>query len=158
MPLHLVTDRTQADVDLVHALNQKKWADLTEEERNYFLYADVVKGAYNHTDLIRVETAVQFLANELNELGFPVWVNVKTNWTRWDIPTGPVMVRYLHNLQTLRNAVEAFKTLSEPLPSDMAHLTFEDANRIERLLQVIEQWVTDMRNNKTYTGELFCGE
>lgn len=158
MPLHLVTDRTQADVDYVNSLNRKNWADMTTEERNYFLYADVVKGAYNDTDLNRVEAAVEALANELTGIGYPVSVSVKTDWLRWTIPTVPQMQRYLGNLQTLQNAVEVFETLSEPLPSDMAHLTFEDANRIERLLQVIEQWVTGMQNNKTYSGELFCGE
>ena len=157
MALNLITDRTQADVERIRALLQKPWSEFSQEERDEWLY-NRLKGAYNYTDLNRVEEAVETLTKALGDLGFPLALTIKTNWNLWDIPTGPVMIRYLQNLQRLRSAVNVFATITPELPTTMEHLTFESANRIEEVLERIDGWVTGMEKNRRYTGEVFCGE
>lgn len=157
MPLTLVTDRTQADVDRLLYLRKKQWAGMSETERAEWL-SDSAKGGYNFTDLNRVEAAVELLASELTELGFSVPVSVKADWNQWDIPSVSAMDCYIRNLAILRNAVNVFRTITVVPPTTMQHLDFNGANRIERMLQQIEGWIIDMQNNRRYTGESFCGE
>lgn len=157
MALTFVTNRTHADVDRLQELRRKRWSELTSEEQSQWL-SEGVKGAYNAVDFNRVETAVQTLASELTELGFPVSVITKTNWLLRDIPTEPLMIRYLQNVERIRNAVEVFAEITPEPPASMQHLDYDGANRIEQVLQGVEQWTNGMRNDRRYTGESFCGE
>ena len=157
MALVFVTDRTQADIDYLRRLRAKPWSEMKDEEEADWNSASL-KGAYNYTDLNRVETAVATLASELTGLGFPVFVNTKTNWNLWDVPTAPVMLRYLQNLIILQNAVDVFAGLTPTLPPEMKNLDFDGANRIEQMLQTIDGWIIGMKNNTKYSGEYFCGE
>lgn len=72
----LITDRTQADVDAVKALRTKRLSDMTEEERTAWLSG--MKGAYNAADLNRVQEAVEEIAQQLAENGYPVSVQRPT--------------------------------------------------------------------------------
>lgn len=54
--LNLIYDRTQADVARIKNLNAKGWANMTADEKAYYL-SGVVKGAYNAADINRVSTA-----------------------------------------------------------------------------------------------------
>ena len=63
--LNLITDRTQADVDCVRQLAAKGWAAMTAEERA--AWNGGLKGAYNASDLNRVGSAVEYVANRLRE-------------------------------------------------------------------------------------------
>ncbi len=68
----LVTDRTQADVDTLRAKIQR---GLTPEELAEFLKAGD-KGAYNYTDLNRVNAACVYLRDELKKYGYTVDVQL----------------------------------------------------------------------------------
>ena len=118
----------------------------------------MIKGAYNYEDLNRVEYAVELLAEMLSNMGYSAAVSVKTDWDHWDIPTVSTMERYIKNLNALRNAVSLFKTITTTPPTSMQHLTFDSANRIERLLQQIEAWIMGIQSSTKYTGEASCGE
>ena len=157
MALQLVTDRTQADVDDLKILHSKGYSAMTAAEKTLW-NSGTMKGAYNFSDLNRVETAVSELALVLSELGFPTTVEVKTDWSLSAIPTVQAMARYLGNLNTLRSAVNVFSEITPELPTDMQHLNFDGANRIEQMLQRIEQWAIHMQSERKYSGELFCGE
>ena len=92
---------------------------------------EAAKGAYNYTDLNRVETAVAELAETL-ELALVT----KTNWTLWDVPVVSDMERYLGNVVAIRDACPG-ETEFPTLPSSMDGLTYEGANSIEKVLMLV---------------------
>lgn len=91
------------------------------------------KGAYNCTDLNRVEKTVADLS-----VFFGMGLKTKTDWSLWDIPTSTEMSRYLNNIVAIRDAaLGRDDTLEFPeLPTNMARLTWETANNIEKTLYV----------------------
>ena len=96
----------------------------------YVPYTEIVptlttKGAYNYSDLNRVERAVKEIS-DTRRLG----LTTKTDWTMWDIPRKSDMKRYLDNIKTI-----AFVIGSDiELPDSMDKLTYEGANNIEKVL------------------------
>jgi hypothetical protein len=86
------------------------------------------KGAYNYSDLNRVEMVVEELSERWN-LG----LETKTDWAMWDIPTEADMWRFKRNLDTI-----ATERIGKPalvgISYDLSQLTYEDANRIESFL------------------------
>lgn len=92
---------------------------------------DAAKGAYNYTDLNRVETAVSELASELG-----LSLTTKTNWTLWDIPVQADMERYLENVAAIRDACPGEVEFPN-LPDSMNNLSFEGANSIEKVLLLV---------------------
>lgn len=154
----LITDRSQADVDRVNALALKGWAKMTQAEREEWLAG--LKGAYNASDLNRVESAVATLAEQLVALpdelkdyaagilvawdGFfsPPYdsanytgISTKTDWARPDIPDEGEMARYLGNVALLQ---AAFSADYPSLPNGMKNLSFDGANAIERVLVLLD--------------------
>lgn len=67
----LITDRTQADVTKLKSLLSKPKAMWTNEEWSEFLLAKD-KGAYNATDLNRVQEAMEYLAERFRGYGYNV--------------------------------------------------------------------------------------
>lgn len=144
--MNLITDRTQADVDRVHSLASKGWANMTADEQAEWLVG--MKGAYNYTDLNRVEGAVQTLAEILG-----VTVTVKTDWTVTDIPKQADMNRYLENIRKLR-AKNYILAGTPQAPSSMNNFTYSMANNIEKILADIETFASTWARS----SEVFCGE
>ena len=92
------------------------------------LQTQATKGAYNYSDLNRVERAVA----EISDLGGLNLVT-KTDWRMWDIPTESDMNRYLDNIRRIRETIA--DTTNAPItPPSMNNLTFADANNIEIIL------------------------
>ena len=96
----------------------------------YAPYTEVVptattKGAYNYSDLNRVERAVA----EISALA-RLNLTTKVDWTMWDIPTAADMTRYLSNIR----AIKTYSASSIPLPASMNNLLYTDANNIELIL------------------------
>ena len=89
------------------------------------LATPTTRGAYNYSDLNRVERAVM----EISELA-GLNLTTKTDWAMWDIPTKSDMTRYLNNIMTIR----AYCGSTEALPTSMDNLTFTYANNIEKIL------------------------
>lgn len=128
--VELVTDRTQGHVDSLKKLRSIGWNNMTDNQKTEYLgYA--TKGAYNYTDLNRVESAVAELAPELG-----LRLETKTDWGLWDLPTQSEMERYLSNIMAIRNACPT-TTVFPPLPNSMNKLTYESANNIERVLEIV---------------------
>lgn len=86
------------------------------------------KGAYNYSDLNRVERAVA----EISELG-GLSLTTKTDWTMWDIPTDADMSRYLNNIRAVRGLISNMSAIPEA-PATMNNLTYTMANDIEKIL------------------------
>lgn len=94
---------------------------------------NTTKGAYNYSDLNRVERAVAEIS-EIDGLGLVT----KTDWAMWDIPTESEMNRYLGNIKTIRDSIGS--TIA--LPDSMNNLTYETANNIEKILLAASTTIT----------------
>lgn len=120
---------------------------------DYVPYAEVLatqttKGAYNYSDLNRVERAVA----EISDL-FDMGLITKTDWVMWDVPTVSDMERYLNNIARIRE-VCSYQEGVPDLPSDMNGLTYTAANNIEKILSAAyAKSLSEYR-----LDDLFCGE
>lgn len=134
--MNLITDRTEEDV-----------------------LRGTEKGHYGYKDLNRVEKAVQELCVLASGLDIPQ-LTIKTDWgspgdfTQDTWPTESQMARYIGNVHFLcdRFAVQA------PLPANMQNLTVENANNIERALELVYNRIMGVLYSYKYSGELYAGE
>ena len=108
----------------------------------------VTKGAYNYSDLNRVERAVA----ELSDL-YGLNLETKTDWGMWDIPTKSEMLRYITNIKKIRQAVMNLNDIAAA-PDGMHGLNYSDANNIEKILLAAH----DHTDRIYRVGELFSGE
>lgn len=146
-PFKLITDRTAEDVQAVLT------AISTGVLPNDWLAG--MKGAYNATDFNRVEAAVLFVLKRLEVAGWYLSVQAKTNWTFIDFPKHAEMQRYLENVRLLRAALPANMPA---VPDTMRLLNYEDANRIEQILEMLDATVTNIMLNVYYVNEIYSGE
>lgn len=145
--MELITDRTQYHVTLLRQLQAKGWNNMTESEKIAWRN-EATKGAYNYTDLNRVESAVAELA-----MYFGLSLPTKTNWGLWDIPLKADMDRYLDNIVKIRNVCPDSWDIPSP-PNSMSRLTYEDANNIEKILVAAYKYLDCYYR----CGEIFTGE
>lgn len=145
----LVTDRTAADV--MRALELSK----TLPTGNLEEWLAGMKGSYNIYDLNRVEMAVLYVIERLRIAGWYITVESKTDWKFSDFPTASEMKRYLDNIRKLRSALPAGLPA---VPADMDGFTYNEANDIERLLEMLDAAVTNIMANVFYSSELYSGE
>lgn len=149
----LITDRTQADVNRVAALNAKGFANMTAAEKAAYLQP--MKGAYNAEDLNRVGEAVQYVADRLNTVGgFNIRYTAKQDWTRTDIPTPEQMAAYIDDIAAVRAALPV---TTPETPSDMDELTYSEANDIEQILLDVEDTIKRMALSFVYSGQPYSG-
>jgi hypothetical protein len=106
---------------------------------------EATKGAYNFSDLNRVERAVEELAELLG-----VEIETKTNWSAWDIPTRSDVTRYLGNVRTIQNLCGE----NTVLPETLEKMTYATANEIEAVLLRCR----NIAESTIRCGELVCGE
>ena len=154
--LHLITDRTQADVERVRYLSRRinsGAATAAEVEE----YGGAMKGSYNAEDLNRVGAAVEYVANRLREYGYAVTVAPKTDWRAGEIPTAEQLETYRGNVAALRAVLPVGKSTPET-PGSMERLTFQAANDLERILLDIDRLITNITLAWFYAGEVFSGE
>lgn len=109
---------------------------------------DTTKGAYNYSDLNRVERT----AAELSGL-YGLNLETKTDWGVWDVPQKSDMVRYITNVKRIRQS--SLRPNDVPTaPDGMGGLNYSDANNIEKILLAAHE-----HTDRIYrVGELFSGE
>jgi hypothetical protein len=158
----LITDRTYDDVLHVQELkakiiNQEATAD---EIAEWLLCA--CKGAYNYTDLNRVNQAMAYVSQALiDEIGIlsaylashgvapspefalpytadEVAVNAVTNRDISSFPTEAEMDSFLSDLTAVKDALELPPDTPE-IPSQIANLSFTGANAIEAMLLAVNE-------------------
>lgn len=112
------------------------------------LPTNATKGAYNYSDLNRVEQACGEIGEEMG-----LSLTVKTNWTDWDIPKASDLNRILGNLRTLRGMVTVYPT-TPAVPSTMSRMTYTTANQIEQILLDVSK----VAGSTFRSGELYAGE
>lgn len=149
--LHLITDRTQADVDLAKRLTSSGWSRLTTAKKE--LWEAGLKGSYNATDLNRVGSAMQQISDAFNEFGYAVDISPKTDWIESDTPTSSDVEKYLSNLSVLRSTFSVIQG-TPATPNDLEYMTAETANNIEKILENIGV-VLDRINFSQYRSNSF---
>jgi hypothetical protein len=152
---NLITDRTQADVDRYTELRLKYLSGMTAEEKAE--WETHLKGAYNYTDMNRVESAVEYVANRLTEAGYGVIPVVKKNWTLTDKPTLVDLNRYMKNISDIRSVLATYETTPEA-PTTERRLSFQAANAIEQILADVDELVSKMVSAYFYSNDLYSGE
>lgn len=155
--LHLITDRTQADVDYVEQLAAKIQAGTVTERELTEWNTMTLKGSYNHTDFNRVGAAMQYVADRLEEHGYVVIISPKMDWREEDCPGWEDTEHYLSALALLRSAFAVLQSTPE-VPPDMEKLTYVEANNIEKILEDIDCLLTNAARAWFYSGEAFSGE
>lgn len=153
--LHLITDRTQFDVDRVNELAQKGWANMNAEERSEWEVG--LKGAYNCTDLNRVQSAVRYLQDRFATVGYFVDVSDAKTWTLQDAPTQGEMAEYLADIRAIRGVITLLKT-TPAVPDTMVGFTYVKANHIEQILLDVDTLLSNMIAGFVYSGDIYGGE
>ena len=167
MMTNLVYDRTAEDVAevrrLLAKLDPETGDGLTAAEQAKWDAG--LKGAYNFTDLNRVELAVKLLAAALTAAGYPVEITPvlkgdkaeDREWQEGDVLYRPQWTTYLDNVQKLR---DAYYTLAETgeLPAPGDKLGYEDANTIEKVLADIDLLLDGMKSIYRRAGTFTAGD
>lgn len=153
--LHLITDRTQRDVDRVNALAKKGWENMTQEERSE--WENGMKGAYNSTDLNRVQSAVRYLQDRFAGVGYSIELSDLKTWTKKDVPTLTELHNYLADVKAIRGVLTLLKT-TPPVPDTMVGLTYIKANNIEQILLDVDRLLSNMIASFIYSGDIYGGE
>jgi len=109
---------------------------------------------YTHTDLNRVGTDIQYLADLLNSYGYAVTVSPKTTWVIGEKQRVTAMSNYLAYITALKTNFYG----TTALPSSMNNLTAEQANNIEKLLLEIELYITRMIAGFRKSGTFKSGQ
>ncbi len=140
--LHLVTDRTSADVNAGNA-----------------------KGTYNASDLNRVGAAMNYVADRLRAAGYDPNISPKTDWKDEDWVDQAAQAVYLGDLSELRKQFAMMKSTPEVPPRILATgintndgLTHKWANDIERILEDVDVLLTNISSAWFFSGDLFSGE
>lgn len=151
----LITDRTSADVQLWQTLKALGWAGMSPAQQAQ--WSAGLRGAYNATDLNRVQDAMEYLAGVFASYGYAVSLQPMPTWSVGEIPTEAQMGVYLANVAALRAVLDMPSTTPE-VPANMALLTYIEANNIEQILTDIDQLLTNAAAAWFYSGEVYCGE
>lgn len=154
--MNLITDRTLRDVDRWWELHKKGWSSMTVSEQGEWL--GQMKGRYNHTDLNRVESAVQRLSARLLELGHPHTPPVvKTDWVASDSPTRDDFDRYFGNVLLLRGLIPVYPNTPDA-PTTNKNFDYIKANALEQILADIDKITEGISSTWCFAGELNSGE
>ena len=156
----LIFDRSPADTEALETLLTKAKAGTLTAAEKAVLASPSHKGAYNYTDLNRVNSAIVYLVQMLEMRGYVVsgYHADSTVWNQQSIPTKAQLKRYLDNVSALR-AVLKLPTGTPSVPKDMEALTPSEANAIEKILSACEKVIksTDAVYLHSEQPLLFCG-
>ena len=153
--LQLITDRTKEDVARALKLSEKGLENMTTAELEEYLSG--LKGAYNASDLNRVESAVKYIADRFAIVGMFPEVNVYVLWDRSMYPDPAEMDRYLTNIITLRALLPMAEDVPQ-VPPDIDKLNYEEANDIEKILLAVDDAITRISKSWYYSGDIYAGE
>lgn len=151
----LVTDRTYEDVQLWQTMKALGWAGMNPTQQAQWTAG--LKGAYNATDLNRVNEAMEYLASVFSSYGYAVTLQPVPTWFVGEIPNEAQMSVYLANVAALRAVLDMPPT-TPAVPVDMALLTYIEANNIEQILVDINRLLLNAAEAWFYSGDIFSGE
>ena len=105
----------------------------------------------------RVESAVVFIANRLNESGYPAAPVVKPSWSITDHPTKTDMDRYFANIALLRSILPLYSTTPKA-PTTKKKMDYLVANDIEKILSDVDRQLSAINQSWYYAGDVFTGD
>lgn len=143
MPDKLIYDRTAADVARVNELMRKVRAgSATDAERAEWLSGGM-KGAWNASDLNRINDWLAYLTDFLEAQGYSAAVFLRhTPWTKADFPTRNDIDRIRRNVEALQNCFFALPDWREIVYNGT--MNFDQANVLEWDLGRIEIWLQEL--------------
>ena len=149
----LITDRTAADVAALKQLMALDYASMSPAQQAAWLQDS--KGAYNVSDMNRVGTALNYLKQLLTaDCGKAFNWTAKVDWSYLDIPTLTQIQAYAQQIADIRAAlVVPAGTAAAPA---VVNLTWQQANDIERILQVCDQLIVNVKAAFKYTNAAEC--
>lgn len=151
----LITDRTAEDVLRWKTLHDKGWEAMTPDEQSEWIGG--MKGAYNYTDMNRVEEFVRGLESRFLKKGIALSLTTKTDWKRTSRPTENDMRRYFDNVAKVRAAVVV--DLNTPaVPTTATIFDYRKANDLEMILLTVGKWLDRNETSQVYSGDLYLGE
>ena len=153
--MKLITDRTMADVDYAKGLHAKGLSRMTADELAE--WAGGLKGWYDYRDLNRVGEAIIYVRDRLKAVGEVIDVETRIDWTFNDLPTYGAIAEYLSNIQMLRSVLTVPVNTPET-PVSGVLLNYEEANDIERILEIIDSLIDKIKHGYIYSGEIYAGE
>lgn len=127
---------------------------MTAEEKSE--WAAGMKGAYNASDLNRVQDAVRTLGKILTDYGYIVQQKAETLnriWEHEDIPTVAQMQEYLENVRLILSVLP----VTAEIPDSMNKLNYSGANDIEKAILAVEDAIHRMELAFIPCGEAICG-
>lgn len=166
--VEMITDRSQSDVVIAKSLIKKGFQNMTDSEKDEFFAG--LKGAYNYTDVNRVEAAVEYLAEKLSkipselkryaeELGV-YWYNDVFNvqynadnyigitakkWYVGETFSEEERQKYLEKILIVLNSLNV---VTDVFPKTMNGLTHKGANLIESSLVNLDAVSTQIKEEK----------
>lgn len=166
--VEMITDRSASDVLTAKGLIKKGFQNMTEDEKNRFLSG--LKGAYNYSDVNRVETAIKYLVDTMlqiyeqniqlaEELGVS-WESIydvpynpkdyesivtKNDWQIYDMFTKAYRINFLNKII---HVLSALINIPDDFPTNFDGFDYKKANIIEKSLEDFNVALTDLKSNK----------
>ena len=142
MPDNLIYDRTAADVSRVAELTRKMRSGTASDTERAEWLDGRMKGAWNASDLNRIERWTIYLTDFLAQQGYTAKVFVRrSNWTMEDFPTRSDIDRIRRNVDALQNCFLALPDWRAIVYNGT--MDFAQANALEWDLGRIEIWLKE---------------
>ena len=151
--LLLITDRSPADVERYKELKEKNFDDMTADEQIEWM--SNLRGAYNFTDMNRVEAAIEHIIGRLSKYYYFSDIDVREEWNMQSVPRAEDVARYLRKVRVVRNAFATLKSTPDVPPTVS---TYQHANAIEQILVDVDTLITNMARNLCYVNDVYIGE
>lgn len=154
----LIYNRTATDVEELARLAEAiKAGTATSAQAQQYLNG-VNKGAYGVSDLVRVENAVVYIRDRLQEFGYRVDLEIVGKWSKEYLPTQDDFRRYFNNIAIIRATLEEHKN-SPPVPSsDISLFGYAEANAVEKILVDMEDLLNRIAAAWFYSNDIYSGE
>lgn len=161
--IRLITDRNEEDIARLDALYVKALSGLTTVEWNEWLLSRE-RGAYNYTDINRVNIAAKYLIELLYDFGYDIYFHPQLTpdgrsvWRDSDEYLDTHTPIYLQNIRDIRGTLSLPAT-SPVVPKSIDYdMSIDDANAIEQIMVDCDTLIPGLVSQFFYSDEVFCGE
>ena len=151
----LITDRSLNDLERADYLESKRFQDMTAAEQEEYLAP--LRGRYGVTDLQRLEEALRYVTDRLRAAGYAVNDAPRTDWSALARAWPDLLAQHLAALQEVRSCF-AVPASMPAVPVDMEHLTFAEANDMEKILLDLDTLLAGIETSWVCSGEFYSGE
>ena len=166
--VEMITDRSASDVLLAKNLIKKGFQNMTEAEKNSFLSG--LKGAYNYSDVNRVETAIKYLVDtmlQIYEQNIQLAKELGVSWESiYDVPYNPEDYKNIvikndwkindifskaYRIDFLNKIFHVLSSLIDipgDFPTSFDGFDYKKANIIEKSMEDFNVALADLKSNK----------